>query len=100
MPVDAIINAKAEAAPRFFGSRERPLFAWHHRASSGRRDAVIVLCPPLGYEYMSAYRTWRLLAERLAALGFDVLRFDYDGTGNSAGVYEDPCRVDAWKRSI
>ena len=26
----------------------------------------IVLCPPLGYEYMSSYRTYRVLARRLA----------------------------------
>ena len=33
---------------------------------------------------------WRILAERLAALGFDALRFDYDGTGNSAGDATEP----------
>ena len=27
------------------------------------------------------------------ALGFDMLRLDYDGTGNSAGEHEDPDRV-------
>jgi alpha-beta hydrolase superfamily lysophospholipase len=65
-----------------------------------RRGAGVVLCPPLGYEYMSSYQTLRILAERLAALGFDTVRLDYDGTGNSAGRYEDPCRVEAWLRSI
>ncbi len=59
-----------------------------------------MLCPALGYEYMSAFRTWRVLAGRLAALGFDTLRFDYDGTGNSAGDPEEPDRVAAWLRSI
>lgn len=83
------------------GGNERPLFAWHHSPPpSLRRRAAIVLCPPLGYEYMSAYQTWRLLAERLARLGFDVLRLDYDGTGNSYGDQEDPDRVEAWLHSI
>jgi alpha-beta hydrolase superfamily lysophospholipase len=59
-----------------------------------------VLCAPLGYEYMSAYRTWRILAEQLAALGFDVIRFDYDATGNSEGSHDDPDRVAAWIESI
>jgi alpha-beta hydrolase superfamily lysophospholipase len=49
---------------------------------------------------MSAYRGWRILAQRLANLGFDVLRFDYHGTGNSAGEPDEPDRVDAWLASI
>ena len=46
-----------------------------------------------------AYRVWRIFAERLAGLGFDVLRFDYEGTGDSAGDPE-PGRLDAWLRNI
>jgi alpha-beta hydrolase superfamily lysophospholipase len=89
------------ARPLFLAGHERPLFAWHHApAANLRRGAGVVLCPPLGYEYMSSYQTLRMLAERLAALGFDTVRLDYDGTGNSAGRYEDAGRVDAWLRSI
>ena len=89
------------ARPLFITTSRRPLFGWHHAPPPhARRSAGIVLCPALGYEYMSAYRTWRILAERLAALGFDTLRLDYDGTGNSAGDVTDPNRVDAWLRSI
>jgi alpha-beta hydrolase superfamily lysophospholipase len=89
------------ARPRFIAAGGRPLFAWHHAPPPHRRrGAGVVVCPPLGHEYMSAYQTLRILAERLAALGFDTLRLDYDGTGNSAGGQEDPNRVDAWLRSI
>jgi len=89
------------AQPRFIVGSGRPLFAWHHSPPSRvRRGAGVVLCPPLGYEYMSAYPTLRILAERLAALGFDALRIDYDGTGNSAGDHEDPDRLNAWIHSI
>ena len=70
---------------------ERAIFVWHHPPpASVRRGAAIVLCPPIGYEYMSAYPTVRILAERLAALGFDALRIDYDGTGNSTGDSQQP----------
>ena len=69
-------------------------------AAPSRRRAGVVLCPPLGYEYMSSYRTYRILADRLAALGFDVIRLDYDGTGNSSGHTEDSGRVPAWLCSI
>jgi alpha-beta hydrolase superfamily lysophospholipase len=40
------------------------------------------------------------LAERLADAGFVALRFDYDGTGDSAGKDDEPGRVDAWLRSV
>jgi alpha-beta hydrolase superfamily lysophospholipase len=49
---------------------------------------------------MSAYRTVRILAERLAALGFDALRIDYDGTGDSTGDHDQPGRPEAWRRSV
>lgn len=79
----------------------RWIFMWHHRPPAlARRGASVVLCPPLGLEYMSAYATFRILAERIAALGFDVVRLDYDGTGNSSGSFEDPDRIGAWRRSI
>jgi alpha-beta hydrolase superfamily lysophospholipase len=94
-------SANPRARALFIGSSDRRLFAWHHEpAVSRRRRAAIVLCPPLGYEYMSAYRSCRILAERLAARGFDVLRFDYEGTGNSGGGPEDPNRLNGWVRSV
>jgi len=77
------------------------LFSWHHSPpASVRRGGAIVVCPPIGYEYMSAYPTVRILAERLASLGFDVLRIDYDGTGNSTGDHDQPGRAEAWLRSV
>ncbi len=40
------------------------------------------------------------VVEELAAAGFVALRFDYDGTGDSAGLQEDAGRVPAWLASI
>jgi alpha-beta hydrolase superfamily lysophospholipase len=101
MPTESTAVEIPLARPRFIVANGRPLFAWHHAPPSQlRRGAGIVLCPPLGYEYMSAYQTVRILAERLAALGFDALRVDYDGTGNSAGDHAEPDRVAAWIRSV
>ena len=73
---------------------------WYHPAS----DAVvrcrgIVMCAPFGYETLCTYRGWRELAEQLAAAGTPVLRFDYPGTGDSAGD-EAPNRIVAWLASI
>jgi pimeloyl-ACP methyl ester carboxylesterase len=93
--------ATSSGKPLFIRWRDRYLFAWHHVArSETRRGAMAVLCPPLGFDYICVYRSWRILAERLAADGFDVVRFDYDGTGNSAGDHDEPLRVQAWLDSI
>ena len=89
------------AEPNFVRLEGGALFFWHHSPpATVRRGAAIVVCPPIGYEYMSAYPTVKILAERLAALGFDVLRIDYDGTGNSTGDYDQPGLAEAWRRSV
>lgn len=55
---------------------------WLH-AGTGKRG--VVLCNTFGHEYVWTYSGLRLLAELLAARGLWVLRFDYIGTGDSAG---------------
>ena len=59
-----------------------------------------MLCPTFGHENMTAHRGWVCLADQLAASGFSVLRFDYPGTGDSAGSETDPDRFAAWRDSI
>src|SRR4029453_12981173 len=79
----------------------RTLFAWHHAPRPDvRRGAAVVLCSSLGGEHVRVYRVWRALAGRLAAIGFDVLRFDYEGTGETAGDLEEPGLVDAWIANV
>lgn len=76
--------ARPGAKPIWFGPDESPLFGWIHQADVAVR-AGVVLCPPLGRELASAHRTFRILADELAARGFAALRIDYAGTGDSAG---------------
>jgi pimeloyl-ACP methyl ester carboxylesterase len=72
-------------------------FGWLHEAR-GRHG--VVLCNPFGYDAYCTHRGWRKLAESVAAAGMPTLRFDYPGTGDSAGLEEDPKRFDAWLGSI
>jgi pimeloyl-ACP methyl ester carboxylesterase len=58
-----------------------------------------VICHPFGQEYMRAHRALRELAERLAAGGFHVLRFDYSGCGDSAGESAEGT-LEQWTRDI
>ena len=60
----------------------------------------MVICPAFGHEYVHSHRSVRHLADALARSGITVLRFDYDGTGDSAGDDRDPDRVPAWRESI
>jgi alpha-beta hydrolase superfamily lysophospholipase len=88
------------ATAGWFGPAERPLFGWFHVPADGLARAGVVLCPPIGVEGRVSYATFRTLAERLVAAGFAVLRFDYEGTGDSAGAFSEPDRTDTWLGSI
>lgn len=85
----------------WFGPPERPLLGFYHAGEvSCLRSRAVVLCYPFGHEYTAAYQAYRRLAEMLAEAGFPVFRFDYDGTGDSAGDDSDPARLSAWLGSI
>lgn len=72
--------------PFFFGSRSRRLFGIYEAAAPGSlAKRAAVLCSPWGSEYIYAHRSLRQLAIRLSVAGIDTLRFDYFGTGDSAG---------------
>jgi len=99
------LDKKAKAF--FFGPKRESggaLFGWYHppkgRPGAAGAARAVVLCPPLGYEGICAYPALRIFAERLAAAGHPVLRFDYEGTGDSGGLDSDPARVRAWTESV
>jgi pimeloyl-ACP methyl ester carboxylesterase len=85
--------------PLYFGREDRPLFGWIHTTAK-RGDLGMVICPPLGHEYVHSHRALRHLADAFARNGVPAMRFDYDGTGDSAGQDDDPDRVAAWLDSI
>jgi len=85
--------------PIWFGPTHRPLFGMVHVPDGNTARAGVVLCSALGREDLFAYSAYRTLAERLERQGIAVLRFDYDGTGDSAGAQDDPARVAAWTAS-
>ncbi|MGP1674926.1 MAG: alpha/beta fold hydrolase, partial [Candidatus Limnocylindrales bacterium] len=83
----------------WIGPDDRPIAAWWSEPPWPSRHGVVI-ASPIGYEWWSTHRTLRTLAERLAARGHTVVRFDYDGTGDSAGDRWDDARVDAWRASL
>jgi exosortase A-associated hydrolase 2 len=86
--------------PRYFGPPQASLFGCYHAPQTPMtRDYGIVLCYPMGHEYIRCHRAYRLLATRLAAAGYPVLRFDYYGSGDSPGDSEQ-ARLDRWLNDI
>ena len=76
----------ADRVPFYFGYPGRRLFGFLHRpALDARRQTAVLVCPPLGQEYLETHRCLQHLATRLAGGGFPVMRFDYYGTGDSEG---------------
>ncbi len=67
-------------------------------AASG--SVGVVLCSSWGFEDLAMRKSWRLLAEAVAAAGFPCLRFDYPGTGNSLGAMGEAADAGQWTRSI
>ena len=84
----------------FFGSPGRLLYgAYHHAVQNRSHHGAILLCYPFGHEYIRSHRTYRQLALKLSNSGFDVLRFDYYGCGDSSGNFEQ-ARLNLWLEDI
>lgn len=74
-----------EAKPYYFGEADAPLYGCFHPAQASVRGYAVVLASPLGDEAIRIHRAYRQLALRLSQAGFPTLRFDYFGSGDSAG---------------
>ncbi|MFT5241177.1 MAG: hypothetical protein ACI9OU_002640 [Candidatus Promineifilaceae bacterium] len=69
-----------------FGSSEAPLYgAFQPAVTTLDRDHAVLLCAPLGHEYMRTHWLLRRLATALSSSGYASLCFDYNGYGDSGG---------------
>jgi pimeloyl-ACP methyl ester carboxylesterase len=74
--------------PFYFGRRQN-LFGAFHPAEGIPKQLGVLIAPPLFHEGIRSHFALRQISERCAAAGFDVLRFDYSGQGNSSGQSSD-----------
>jgi uncharacterized protein len=73
-------------SPIRFGPAGRELFGLFQLPTAGETlGQSVVICNPFGQEYVRCHRLIKVIADRLARAGFHVLRFDFFGTGDSAG---------------
>lgn len=85
--------------PFYLRSGQDTSFAVLHPAAAGS-GAAVILCPPFGWEEVSAYRMLREWAGLLATAGYPTLRLTLPSTGDSGGAARDPGRLDAWTSAI
>jgi alpha-beta hydrolase superfamily lysophospholipase len=103
MQRELIQSNSGTKVPIHFGVHGRPLFGFYHppeTAGAEWRDVAVVLCNPLGSDHTRSERTYRHLAERLAAAGFPTIRFDFFGTGDSGGDELEAGLVQAWIEDV
>lgn len=76
--------------PLFFGPPERAKYGIFHQAiGAGLKGRGIVFCDPLFGEALNAHRTLRFASDSMAAARWNSFRFDYFGTGDSAGETDE-----------
>ncbi len=99
-PAHAAASPSIGTIAYHFGSADQPLFGIRYTAASEKHaKRPVLICPPVGWEYMRTHWALRKLARQLADDGHDVLRFDYRGTGDSAGRADDMA-IDDWIEDI
>jgi alpha/beta superfamily hydrolase len=79
--------------------RKRTLLGVHSAATGRPRKTGIVICPSVALEYERCYRGLGILAQHLAASGFETLRFDYSCTGDSFGFAPDAL-IEHWAEDV
>ncbi len=86
--------------PIRFGPAGRELFGLFQVPSAGMGlGQSVVICNPFGQECVRCHRLIKAIADRLAREGFHVLRFDFFGTGDSAGEDGDGDLIQ-WEHDI
>ena len=88
--------------PFYFGTERQRLFGVYEPAAltgKARGKHAAVICPPWGNEHIFAHRAMRRLSVRLSGAGIHTLRFDFLGTGDSAGEMVD-ADLAGWEADI
>lgn len=78
----------------YFRNEGMKLFGVFHASTAVVSKGGVVLCAPYGEEKNYTQRALANFARAVCSKGFDVVRFDYRGTGDSEGDLEDVSLTD------
>ena len=95
MSVDGLIE---KFVPAFFGENAS-LYGCYHNTEESHAASAVLICQPIGHEYERCHRAMRQLAVQAARKGIAAMRFDYYGTGDSAG-YAEETTLDRMRQDI
>jgi alpha-beta hydrolase superfamily lysophospholipase len=93
-----IKEVAADESAGFLDDVSSPLYIMIHRATEPARG-VVVIVPPFAEEKKAAQRALVEAARAFAGGGFDVLRFDFRGTGDSGDEFSE-CDVAMWREDL
>lgn len=86
----------AQVAPITFANRDgRRLFGMLHLPEHPQPTAILLLSPGVKMR-VAPHRMYVRMAEEFSALGFPVLRFDFEGLGDSEGDVTDALLTDLY----
>ena len=84
----------------FFGDSDKQLYGvYEPPRSSTPSDSAVLLCYPAGQEYMRSHWAFRQLTNQLCRAGYHCMRFDYFGSGDSAGTGID-ASLQQWQADV
>jgi amino acid adenylation domain-containing protein len=85
-PDTAVIGGR-ESTPFYFKSNLSQLYGVIHYPKDIKPNNIgVLVCAPIGHEYIRSHWILRQLVDQLCSAGYSVLRFDYSGCGDSSGA--------------
>jgi alpha-beta hydrolase superfamily lysophospholipase len=93
------MNAMTTPRSLYFGPPGHESLAWVHGIARPARRGVVI-CSSFGREDLCIHRSLKHIAQHAAAQGLPALRFDYPGSGDSAGGEFDGDAVARWLASV
>lgn len=86
--------------PYFFGDTDNHLYGVYDAPRGNSfKDASVLLCYPVGQEYIRSHWASRQLVNQLSRAGLHCMRFDYFGSGDSAGRSTE-ASLDQWQADV